>query len=169
MSDKELLLDFVNGVINKDSDSSEKAFQSYLTGRAKEMIQEAKEEKAKEKLVEKAFDVYKNGKLIDTVFYNYDDAEEVKKSLIDHDGYDSDIKVKVSESVITEEEKDAAGSARKNPLHKYIVKKDGKWALVSKHTGKVLKYYDGEGYPSEEWLDKQLKRIHSFESGKYGK
>ena len=53
----------------------------------------------------KAFDVYKpnpnskTGRLkkIDTVFYSEGDktiAEEVKRSLINHDGYDSDIIVK---------------------------------------------------------------------------
>jgi hypothetical protein len=52
-------------------------------------------------------------------------------------------------------------------LDKYVVKRDGKWALISKHTGKVLKYADGEEKPSIEWVDDQLKRIHSWESGKY--
>ena len=42
-----------------------------------------------------AYDVYLNGKHIDTVFYTgYDGPEEVKKSLIDHDGYDPRIVVK---------------------------------------------------------------------------
>lgn len=44
-----------------------------------------------------AFNVYKGRKLIDTVFYsdaNYQfTADDVKKSLIGHDGYDSDIRV----------------------------------------------------------------------------
>jgi hypothetical protein len=47
------------------------------------------------------FDVYLNGKKIDTVFYNEfcyggaaETAEDVKKSLIDHDGYDSRIEVR---------------------------------------------------------------------------
>jgi hypothetical protein len=36
-----------------------------------------------------AWNVYLNGKQIDTVFYETDcDAEYVRKSLIDHDGYD---------------------------------------------------------------------------------
>lgn len=43
----------------------------------------------------KAFNVYLNGKLIDTVFYaGTDSADDVKKSLIDHEGYDFRIIVK---------------------------------------------------------------------------
>jgi hypothetical protein len=44
-----------------------------------------------------AFDVYLNGKLIDTVFYSPNvsvDAEEVRRSLINHDGYDHRIVVR---------------------------------------------------------------------------
>lgn len=44
-----------------------------------------------------AFDIYLNGKLIDTVFYSPNvkvDVEEVKQSLINHDGYDSGIEVR---------------------------------------------------------------------------
>lgn len=44
----------------------------------------------------KAFDVFLNGQEIDTVFYNdsaHVDAEEVKRSLIDHDSYDPNIEV----------------------------------------------------------------------------
>jgi len=43
-----------------------------------------------------AFNVYLGGKLIDTVFYNSRpivDRDEVKKSLVNHDGYDPDIRV----------------------------------------------------------------------------
>jgi hypothetical protein len=39
---------------------------------------------------------------------------------------------------------------------------DGKWALVSKNTGRPLAYYDGEGKPSDEWIAKQEKRIQYF-------
>jgi DNA-binding MltR family transcriptional regulator len=43
----------------------------------------------------RAFDVYWKGKLVDTVFFNDDcDAEYVKQSLVDHDGYQPDINVK---------------------------------------------------------------------------
>ncbi len=39
---------------------------------------------------------------------------------------------------------------------------DGKWALVSKKTGRPLAYYDGEGKPSDEWVAKQERRIQYF-------
>jgi hypothetical protein len=47
----------------------------------------------------KAFNVYLNGKLTDTVYYSAStnvDADEVKQSLINHDGYDSRITVRLS-------------------------------------------------------------------------
>jgi hypothetical protein len=44
-----------------------------------------------------AYDVYLDGKLIDTVFQSgISDEEEVKKSLINHDGYDPGIEVRKS-------------------------------------------------------------------------
>ncbi len=43
----------------------------------------------------KAYNVYLNGKLIDTVFFNKTcDSQYVKDSLISHDGYDYRIIVK---------------------------------------------------------------------------
>lgn len=39
---------------------------------------------------------------------------------------------------------------------------DGKWALVSKETGRPLAYYKGEGKPSEDWVQKQEQRIQFF-------
>ena len=41
-----------------------------------------------------AFDVYLDGKLIDTVFAQGYTVDEMARSLIDHDGYDSGIEVK---------------------------------------------------------------------------
>lgn len=41
---------------------------------------------------------------------------------------------------------------------------DGKWALVSKKTGRPLAYYDGEGKPSDEWVTKQERRIQYFKN-----
>lgn len=40
-----------------------------------------------------AFDVYRNGKWIDTVFATGYTADEMRRSLIDHDGYPADITV----------------------------------------------------------------------------
>jgi hypothetical protein len=43
----------------------------------------------------KAYDVYLNGRLIDTVFWdNTSGVDEVLRSLINHDGYDPSIEVK---------------------------------------------------------------------------
>lgn len=39
---------------------------------------------------------------------------------------------------------------------------DGRWAVVSKKTGKVLVYYKGEGKPSDEWFAAQERRIQYF-------
>lgn len=62
------------------------------------------EKSVKEASRQYSYDVYLNGKLIDTVFANYNDVEEMKQSLINHDGYDYRIKVKlnpIKEDVIT--------------------------------------------------------------------
>ena len=43
----------------------------------------------------KGFDVYLNGKLIDTVWFDVDmSIEEIKKILVEHDGYNPNIEVK---------------------------------------------------------------------------
>ncbi len=43
----------------------------------------------------KGWNVYLRGKLIDTVFFDEDvTAEEVKRSLVNHDGYDAGIEVR---------------------------------------------------------------------------
>lgn len=43
----------------------------------------------------RAWDVYLNGKLIDTVFYDRNcDADYVRRGLIEHDGHSPDITVK---------------------------------------------------------------------------
>lgn len=41
---------------------------------------------------------------------------------------------------------------------------DGRWAIVSKTTGRPLAYYKGEGKPSDEWISKQERRIQYFKS-----
>ncbi len=46
----------------------------------------------------KAYDVSLNGKLIDTVFWDNDSCvDEVRRSLINHDGYNPSIEVKYVE------------------------------------------------------------------------
>ena len=42
---------------------------------------------------------------------------------------------------------------------------NGRWALVSKTTGKPLAYYKGDGKPSNEWVRKQESRIQFFKQG----
>lgn len=61
-----------------------------------ELVMEAVTGKSVTEASSVAYDVYLNGKLIDTVFYTGYTADEVKDSLIDHDGYDPDIEVKKS-------------------------------------------------------------------------
>ena len=41
---------------------------------------------------------------------------------------------------------------------------DGRWALVSKKTGRPLRYYKGEGKPSDEWIAQQEKEIQYFKN-----
>lgn len=47
--------------------------------------------------------------------------------------------------------------------HLKYIKSKKKWALVSKHTGRVLRYYHGEGKPSKAWVSKMERQIHYFE------
>jgi hypothetical protein len=42
----------------------------------------------------KAYNVYRHGRLIDTVWFTGYTAEEARRSLIEHDGYPSDIEVR---------------------------------------------------------------------------
>lgn len=53
-------------------------------------------------------------------------------------------------------------------LYEYLKKVHGKWALVSKsNPNKVLQYYrGGDEKPSDEWVSKVERRVHSFESKK---
>lgn len=43
----------------------------------------------------------------------------------------------------------------------------GKWALVSKKTQRPLAYYKGSGKPSDEWVQKQERRIQFFKEASY--
>lgn len=53
---------------------------------------------------------------------------------------------------------------KETELHEHLKKVNGKWAIVSKSTGRVLRYYDGEGKPSDEWVKEQEREIHYFAS-----
>lgn len=48
------------------------------------------------------------------------------------------------------------------PVNEVLKQVDGKWALVSKTTGKPLAYYNGEGKPSDDWIARQERRIQFF-------
>jgi hypothetical protein len=45
-----------------------------------------------------------------------------------------------------------------------LKKVKGKWALVSKKKQRPLAYYKGSGKPSDEWVQKQERRIQWFKN-----
>lgn len=47
-------------------------------------------------------------------------------------------------------------------LFEHLKHVNGKWAIVSKTDGRPLRYYDGEGKPSVEWVAKQEREIEFF-------
>lgn len=47
-------------------------------------------------------------------------------------------------------------------LQETLKKVNGKWALVSKTTGRPLAYYKGSGKPSDAWVAKQERRVQFF-------
>lgn len=58
--------------------------------------------------------------------------------------------------------------ARTEDLFEIVKQVNGKFALVSKHTGRPLVYYHGPKgeRPSKEWVSKQERRIHAFKNMK---
>lgn len=62
-------------------------------------------------------------------------------------------------SEFLKEEEDGEGAL------KYVKKVDGKWALVSRFSGKALKYFDGDEKPSREAADKALKTVEYYKHG----
>lgn len=89
------------------------------------------------KVNEKAFLIMLNGKQIDKVFYSDDDTpEEVKKSLIDHDGYDHRIEV-VEEKVSRAGESTVRGvlTLLKNISEKQI---DKFWVVTEPHADSTI-------------------------------
>ena len=67
-----------------------------------------------------AYNVYLNGSIIDTVFDNETDRNEVKRSLIGHDGYDPSIIVRKAKGQKTEKPK-TAYQQQKSFIEKYIL------------------------------------------------
>jgi hypothetical protein len=49
-------------------------------------------------------------------------------------------------------------------LRERLERVDGKWALVSKLSGRVLAYYDGDGKPSDDWVNDQERRVNYFKN-----
>jgi hypothetical protein len=45
-----------------------------------------------------------------------------------------------------------------------LIQKDGRWVFVSRKTRRPLAYYRGEGKPSDEWVQKQERRVQMFKS-----
>lgn len=43
-----------------------------------------------------------------------------------------------------------------------LKKVNGRWALVSRKTGRPLAYYRGSGKPSDAWVKKQERRVQFF-------
>lgn len=88
----------VTALVDGDNDKAKEHLSQYFNSVASKSINEpaTPAQQPPSPVNEAAYDVYLNKKLIDTVFFNGYSAEEVKKSLIDHDGYDSGIVVKVS-------------------------------------------------------------------------
>jgi hypothetical protein len=88
----------------------------------KEYVHEAAAPFIKSQLVNEelhAYDVHHKGKHIDTIFYgHHEDPEDVKRSLVHHDGYHPDIKV-TKERKTTKEEVETVKEEALKPLTKY--------------------------------------------------
>lgn len=85
----------VNALVNGENDKAKEYLSRYFNEVGSRLINGQPSQSAQPVNEACAFDVYKNGKKIDTVFCSdKDTAEDVKKSLVDHDGYDPDIVVK---------------------------------------------------------------------------
>jgi hypothetical protein len=50
----------------------------------------------------------------------------------------------------------------RSDLQEMLKRVDGRWAFVSRKTGRVLAYYKGEGKPSDAWVAKQERRVQYF-------
>jgi hypothetical protein len=104
---KEYFVRFLQGgdsfiMATSKSDAHEKAYRKWPQYDVSELrLLEAKDllgqdvnpRRAKRRNPQEAFNVYRKGRLIDTVFATGYTVEEMKRSLINHDGYPSDIRV----------------------------------------------------------------------------
>ncbi len=79
---------------SKCGNESDQLTTTYNHGLCNDCVTEAKPQQGKT-TEQQEFKVYLNGKLIDTVFWVINvDAEDVKESLVNHDGFDPSIEVK---------------------------------------------------------------------------
>lgn len=92
----EALLDMVDPTNKELTEKGKEEAEAKVTETEtkKEETDKVKESSMNKKA--KGWDVYLKDKLIDTVFDDSDDAEDVKRSLINHDGYDPAIEVRGS-------------------------------------------------------------------------
>ena len=69
-----------------------------------------------------AFDVYLNGKLIDTVFASVGsyDYQEMQKSLVEHDGYDPSIEVKARKQSVNARKEKTMTKAEEKKIAKKV-------------------------------------------------
>lgn len=95
----EALLDMVDPTNKELTEKGKEEAESKVTETEtkKEETDKVKESSMNKKA--KGWDVYLKDKLIDTVFDDSDDAEDVKRSLINHDGYDPAIEVRGSKKI----------------------------------------------------------------------
>ena len=85
----------VNALVSGENDKAKEYLSQYFNEVGSKLINGQSPQPTQPVNESCAFDVYKDGKKIDTVFCSdKDTAADVKKSLVDHDVYDSDIVVK---------------------------------------------------------------------------
>lgn len=93
-----ILHKMVDSLVAGDNEKAKEQLSQYFNDVTSNIIADQTPDKQVDESTKYAFDVYKDDKKIDTVFSTSDSVEDMKKSLIDHDGYDSDITVKLRKS-----------------------------------------------------------------------
>lgn len=98
-----------------------------------------------------AWDVYLDGKLIDTVYSSETDPEEMKKSLINHDGYDSGIEVKMAEAAGDPSDATKARHDKENmELAKITVEQNKMLQAIYKHVAAAA----NAAYEYDRWMER---------------
>jgi hypothetical protein len=149
---KKKLHEMVNALIAGREDDASIALSKFFAAKTKLLLHE-----------QEAYDVFLNGKLIDTIFQNSsnDTVADVKKSLVDHDGYDSGIVVKKAKS--------------KKKLKEGALNEDAYFDRVIKNV--VDHYLDGsefgEDFDPTDWVSfvqspDFVKDVYKYVLGRYG-